>query len=435
MFRASVLIALLIGAACAPGGTGAVAPSPAPATVAAPSPSPSPAPRYELWVLDQADTSPAGGGTLYVFDGGSLAAERPAPAYTVNLSEAALGVGDGIGKRPHMIAFDQTQTHAVIANVASGHVQIVRASDRKVTGSVRMTAGAGGAIQAHAALVTPKDDAIIVMNQNGKKLQRIAADFKAESYKLDPAADLDLAGTQDIEHPDNAPICALFSSDGKYLLVTLRGGGLYVVDHATTPLKVVGQATKTQIGPNGCGGIARGGDIWINSGGGTAATPTANRLYHIAAAALPAVTPKEIASRSGNVDAHGAAITPSGAYLWMADRFANRIDVFEAKTTAAEPVRSIELASGPLAGKDPAPDLIDFAPDGSLVFAALRGKEPLTGNLAAVNNAVGDSPGVAILRVLDAGRAGEVRTWIPLGLAAGASTIDPHGLKVRTVTR
>lgn len=424
MLRAALAILLILFTACGEAAPGAAVPATA---------APTPAPRYELWALDQADTSPAGGGTLYIFRGEDLAGERPAPTATVNLAEAALGVGDGVGKRPHMLAFNRAQTHAVIANVASGHVYVVRASDRKITGSVRMTAGAGTAIQAHAALVTPKDDAIVVMNQNGKKLQRASADFKAESYKLDPAADLDLNAAQDAEHPDNAPICSLFTSDGRFVLVTLRGGGLFVVDHTATPMKIVGQATKTQIGPNGCGGLASGNDIWINAGGGTAATPTANRLFHIPAAALPSVTVTEIASRTGNVDAHGALLTPSGKTLWMADRFANRIDIFDAKYPGAALLKTLELASGPLAGKDPAPDLLDIAPDGTLAFAALRGKEPLTGNLANVNNAVGDSPGILVLRVLDGGRGGEVKTYIPFALAGGASAIDPHGLRVRTV--
>ena len=425
MLRAALAIILFaLATACGQAAPGAAVPATA---------APTPAPRYELWALDQADTSPGGGGTLYIFRGEDLAGERPAPAATVNLAEAALGVGDGVGRRPHMLAFNGAQTHAVIANVASGHIYVVRASDRKVTGSVRMTAGVGTAIQAHAALVTPKDDAIVVMNQNGKKLQRASADFKAESYRLDAAADLDLNAVQDAEHPDNAPICAVFTADGRFIIVTLRGGGLFVVDHTRTPMQIVGGATKAQIGPNGCGGLARGNDIWLNAGGGTAGAPTANRLFHIPAAALPSVTVTEIASRTGNVDAHGALLMPNGATLWMADRFANRIDIFDTKFPGASLVKTLELASGPLAGKDPAPDLLDVAPDGTLAFAALRGKEPLTGNLASVNNAVGDSPGILVLRVVDGGRGGEVKTYIPFALSAGASTVDPHGLRVRAM--
>jgi hypothetical protein len=37
------------------------------------------------------------------------------------------------------------------------------------------------------------------------------------------------------------------------------------------------------------------------------------------------------------------------------------------------------------------------------------------------------------LAVLDGGRSGEVRAHIPLSLAAGATTVDVHGLAVRVI--
>ncbi len=423
-----ILVALaLTAAACVPG-----APAGAPAAA-----SPTKAPDYELWVIDQADTAPSGGGTLYIFRGADLAGDRaPAPAYTVNLAEAATGVGDGVGRRPHMALFNPAGTHAVIANVATGHVYVMRASDRKIVASIKMTAGAGGAAQAHAAMVSPKGDSIIVANQNGKKLQRIAADFGAETYRLDGAADLDLNAVQDADHPDNAPICPVFTADGRFAMATMRGGGAYLVDHTVTPMKVVASVGKAAIGPNGCGGIAQGGDLWLNSGGGTPAAPTAYKLYHVPAASLPGTfTVHEVHSKTGNVDAHGAVLAGGGKYLWMTDRFANTIEVFEAKFPATETVRTINIASGPLAGKDPAADLVDSSPDGSLVFASLRGKEPLTANVPQVHNAVGDSPGIAVIRVLDGGRSGEVKLHIPLALAGGASAVDPHALRVRVLPR
>ncbi len=174
----------------------------APSTAPIPSPAP---PSYELWVVDQGDTTPAGGGTLYIYKGASLGDAAPAPAYTVNLGEAALGVGDGVGKHGHSIAFNPAMTHAVISFVDSGHVQVIRASDRKVVASIKMTGSAAGAAQPHATAVTPAGDAIIVANQGGKRLQRIAADFKNDVYKLDSAADLDLSVLEDADHPGNLP--------------------------------------------------------------------------------------------------------------------------------------------------------------------------------------------------------------------------------------
>jgi hypothetical protein len=267
----AVLSAIALGAAlaCMPG--------------AGPSPTASPARQaYELWVMDQADTSPAGGGTLYIFRGDDLVGDRaPAPAASVNLAQAALGVGDGVGRRPHMLLFNSSYSHAAIANVATGHVYVMRASDRRIVASVRMTPGAGGMTQAHAAMVTPRDDAIVVMNQNGKKLQRISADFRGDVYRLDTAADLDLNALQDATHPDNAPICAVFTADGRYLLVTLRGGGLYAVDYAASPMRVAATVGNADVAPNGCGGLARGDHVWLNSGGGTPTTPRSYNLYQV----------------------------------------------------------------------------------------------------------------------------------------------------------
>lgn len=388
---------------------------------------------YELWVLDQADTAPGGGGALYVFRGADLTGERaPAPAITVNLAEAALGVGDGIGRRPHMLDFNRTGTHGVIAYVASGHVQVVRASDRKVVASIRMTAGAGGAIQAHAAMVTPDDAAIVVVNQNGKKLQRIRADFRADRYALDAAADLDLGALQDATHPDNAPIWPVPTPDGRFIVVTLRGGGAYVVDFAASPMRVVASVGNDVLAPNGFAGVGRGNDLWLTAGGGTAAAPNVYRVYHVDVAGLPGTfKPEPQFDRSGAVDAHGLVLMPSGRYFWLADRAANTIDIFEVSPRRL--AGSMSLATGPLQGKRPAPDLLDVSPDGSLVFATLRGKEPLTGNVPAAGNAVGDSPGVLILRSVDAGKSGELRLHIPLALAAGASIVDPHGIRVRPI--
>src|SRR5437016_2173761 len=80
-----------------------------------------------------------GGSALYIYKGASFKDPSPAPAYTVNLGEAALGVGDGVGKHGHSIAFNPAMTHAVISYVDSGHVQVIRASDRRVVASIEMT--------------------------------------------------------------------------------------------------------------------------------------------------------------------------------------------------------------------------------------------------------------------------------------------------------
>ena len=71
--------------------------------------------------------------------------------------------------------------------------------------------------------------------------------------------------------------------------------------------------------------------------------------------------------------------------------------------------------------------------NGNRVYMSLRGPNPLTGNNAAFNNAVGNSPGLGILRVEDGGRAGAFTARVPIShIVGGVERADPHGLKVLT---
>ena len=397
----------------------AAAPTNAPTASAAPS-------SYELWVVDQAETTPTGGGTLYIYKGADLKGTSPAPAYTVNLGEAALGVGDGVGKHGHSITFNPAMTHAVIAYVDSGHVQVIRASDRKVVASIKMTGSAAGAAQPHATAVTPAGDAIIVANQGGKRLQRISADFKNDVYKLDSTADLDLSLLEDADHPGNLPVIPVFTPDGRYVYVPMRGGGSYVVDYQATPMKTVATLGKSAIGPQSCCATFVKDTIWTTAQGGATTTTTSFNLYQVSGLPDKPVA-KKILSRTGSVESHSVILV--GQYLWVADRFANTLDIVDQTGDA----RTMSLASGPLAGRDPAPDIMASSPDESTVFVALRGKTPLTSNIKGLDNAVGDVGGIAILTVKDSGRDATVSSLISLPLAAGASVVDPHGLRIRII--
>ena len=416
--RVSPFLATLAILVASCGGRSA-APSTAPTASSAPA-------SYELWVVDQAETTPTGGGTLYIYKGGDLKAVAPAPAYTVNLGEAALGVGDGVGKHGHSIAFNPAMTHAVISYVDSGHVQVIRAADRKVVASIKMTGSAAGAARPHASAVTPAGDAIIVANQGGKRLQRIAADFKNDVYRLDSAADLDLSPLEDADHPGNLPVIPVFTPDGRYVYVPMRGGGSYVVDYQATPMKTVASLGKPAIGSQSCCATFVKDTIWTTAQGGATTTTTSFNLYQVTGLPDKPVANK-ILSRTGNVESHSVILV--GQYLWLADRFANTLDIVDQTGEA----KTMSLASGPLAGRDPAPDIMAASPDESSVFVALRGKTPLTSNIKGLDNAVGDVGGFAILTVKDGGRDAAVTSFVGLPLAAGASVVDPHGLRVRII--
>ncbi len=356
---------------------------------------------WEVWVIDQADAE-NNGDRLYVYQ----PTNWNAPAATVQLGQAAAGVGDGAGTRPHLLLFNNSHSHGILANVASGHVYIIRGSDHTVVASIDVGE------QAHGAMASPDDRWILVANQNGKRLARIAADFANEQFTYDPAADLNLGALEDEGHPDNAPICPVMyvGTQGK-AYVTLRGGGMYVVDTLATPMQVTRSYSNEEIAPAGCGGLVANGMVFVNSG-----TLTSGDLYVFDPATDDLIA--HIPTTHLGTDPHGMALL-NDRYLWMANRgIGDNIVIFDVLTQ--EVVGSIDDVGQ-------APDLLDVSPDGSMVFVTLRGPKPLTGGMPAI----GTTPGVAVIQVEQNGAAGRRVAFIPIGSQAADSDADPHAIAVR----
>ncbi len=392
------------------------------------------APGYELWAVDQADAAD-GGARLYIWRGEQLSGPAPTGApEVVDLEAAATGVGDGPGVRPHLLLFNNGLTHGILAAVVSGHVLFIRASDRRVVGSVDVGE------QAHGAVPAPDDSYVLVANQNGKRLARIRTDFTREQFRWEPNADLDLAALEDADHPDNAPICPLvFAGGTNKAYVTMRGGGLYVVDAAATPMRVVRQYGMSEVAPSGCGGVVLGDKVYINSG-----TATTADLYVLDARTDDIMKHLSLSNLGG--DAHGMVLTAGGRYLWMSLRSTGNVVVVNTETDEVETVFTV----GAGLGRRPsvpgaAPDLMDIAPGagaplpcqpsstpmclapgGDRVFISMRGPRALTGGMAAI----GDRTGVEILRVEDGGRFGTRVAFIPVG----DDRADIHALAVRVLT-
>jgi hypothetical protein len=121
-------------------------------------------------------------------------------------------------------------------------------------------------------------------------------------------------------------------------------------------------------------------------------------------------------------------LTKKERYLWVADRAANRIVVVEARSNKV--VNEIDL-TGQLTS-DPAPDLLEASPNGRLVFMAFRGPSPLTANVPGVNNAVGSTPGLGVVRVKGDGGQGKLEAVVPISrIVDGVERADPHGIAVR----
>jgi DNA-binding beta-propeller fold protein YncE len=355
---------------------------------------------YEVWVVDQANPQ-QGGDRLYIFSPGAWTEARE----THYLWERAEGVGDGPGTRPHLLTFNATHSHGLLANVASGHVYVIRTGDRSVVASIDVGE------QAHGAVAAPDGSQILVSNQNGKRLARIRADFTSETFAHDTAADLDLAALENPGQPDNAPICPMmYVGDTGKAYVTLRGGGLYVVDTNATPMQVTRQYTRDEIAPAGCGGIAHNGRVYVNSG-----SPTDGFIYVFDGATDDIL--KTIPTGSYGTDAHGMVVV-GGRYLWMSNR-GDGDNIVILDTTTQEIVGTIDDVGA-------APDILDISPSGDLVFATLRGPKNLTGGPSSV----GETPGVAVLLVDGAGAAGRRVGFIPIGMQGLASPADPHAVAV-----
>jgi hypothetical protein len=383
---------------------------------------------YEVWAIDQSNTTSTGGGTLHILDGPSMEGNGPARSETIDLGLIAeaycVGLTGTVPTRPHMLVFAPGDTHAIVAYVATGHVLFLDAGTRTPVGCVDVGA------QAHAAFPATDGRYVVVANQNGKRLQRIWTDWATSSFALDPVA-LDLGALESAQRPDNAPICPIVTDDSAFTFVTLRGGGLYVVaSGGPGPLAIVAAWDRDTVHPNGCGGVQVGNAMYVNSGGGTAANPLEADLYRFDWNGVAWAGPSAVFGHDGRgfVDSHGATLTKHGRYLWVADRAANRIVIVDTATDTVS--GELELAGA--VSSDPAPDLLATSPSGNRVFFSMRGPNPLTANVAGVNNAVGSTPGVGVVRVERGGAWGTfVRAESLSRPVAGVERADPHALRVR----
>lgn len=415
-----------------------------------------PAFAHEVWLLDQSNTvgsvTAGSGGILHIFDGEELrVAAAPTPAASIDLGGAASAqcVADtgAAPTRPHMIAFNADQTHAIISFVVSGHVLILDAAEREPLACFRTEVGAGGSRQAHAAIPTPDQQYILVANQNGKKLERIRTDYRRNQFSQEPAATLDLAnGTTPngvavetpgdaLIRPDNAPICPFVPASGSPVFISLRGGGMLAADPTSTPMQIVAEYPATAIARDGCGFVEASG--WVYGNGGSRPANLAGWfIYRVPAGPSSLYSPTNpIASPSAQViaqdargprDAHGVVATGTGRYVWFFDRAADVAEVYDARSGAY--VRTLNLNST-FTGK-PSTDIVDISPDGRFLYAATRGPAPLSGAHAAS----GESPGLLVIEVLGNGDRGAVRGHAAVSnptLDTSLERADPHGLAVR----
>jgi hypothetical protein len=407
---------------------------------------------FEVWLVDQSNSpGQTYGGKISIYDGEHLSGRRAAsatPIETIDLgadtASLCLSQTGANPVRPHMLFFNAKESHGVLSFVASGHVVFFNARTRTPVACLRMSAGAGGARQAHAAFPTPDDSLVLVANQNGKLLERIYTDYAADAFVHETSATLDLAGCttpngvacQDpLLRPDNAPICPFVPSNNSVTFVSLRGGGLFVVNHAVTPMAIVGEYTSSEIGGNGCGFAEAKRRVFMNAGGATAANLDEFAAFRLPMTGYSAVNPpnqppRELLFKDDSVhrDAHGTVATKGQRYVWMMDRAGNVAEVFDAKSGAR--INTVGLTSA--ASQDPTPDLAVLSPDGSRMFVSLRGPVPLSGDPHA---STGSTPGLGVIQVTANGRSGFMKAVVRISNvdAGGVERADAHGIALRRI--
>jgi len=345
--------------------------------------------------------------------------------------------------RPHMLAVNPSQTHAVISFVTTGHVVILDAETRKAVDCIRTSVGSTGARQVHFAIPSPDETYIAVANQNGKLFERINTHYQTNTFTLDTAAGIDLATCttpngipcQYALRPDNAPICPIIDSTSRFTFVTLRGGGLFVVDSKSSPMKIVGEYDTNFVAGNGClGAEVTGVKMYIDSGAGSlAANPHQADLYAFPVSGYSGTNaantpqPKLVFREEVDpADAHGAVLTNNQRHLWVADRGRNFLWVVD---TATDVIVNRIYLSGEVSD-DPTPDLLAISPNQSHVFMSLRGPNPLT---ADPHVSTGSTPGVGIIKVTGNGRDGKFEAVAPMSNidAGGVERADAHALALR----
>ena len=405
---------------------------------------------YEVWAIDQSNSPGLTyGGTLYIYDGKELERGlngRESEPEKIDLAgpAAQLCYSQTLAHpvRPHMIAMNASQTHAIISFVASGHVLIMDARTRAPVDCIRTSVGAGGSRQVHFAIPSPDETYIAVANQNGKLFERIDTDYASNHFTLNTAAGIDLANCttpngvacqQAGIRPDNAPICPIIEATSQYVFVTLRGGGLFIVDAKQTPMQIVAEYDINTVHPNGCLGAQAGDKMYIDSGGGTASHLYGADLYTFPVTGFSTANPPNIpapgvvfSDLSADADAHGALLTKHERYLWVADRGRNFLWVVD--TVTDEVVNTIPLAGSISA--DPTPDLLMLSPNGTHAFMSLRGPNPLT---ADPHVSTGSTPGVGVIRVTEAGQSGVFKYVAPVSNFDNTNVerADVHALTTR----
>jgi DNA-binding beta-propeller fold protein YncE len=392
---------------------------------------------HEIWMLDQ------GTDRIHVHDGRTHREKA-----TIDVSWAALQA-EGFERgnpdpaaptMPHMIDFDSEYRYAFVAATSGASTIVIDARLKEVVAVLATGAGS------HMAAVVPDDSAAWTGVIGAEEMVEIPLDLDAPdpSFEIGRVLSVpELLAPVEAENPDwrpfpapepdpgdftyasYSPVCHQYSPDSTEAWIALgpgwHQGALFVLDLDTA--EVTAAWNPTEVHAN-CGiAITEDRAVANWSGRVVEGADTAGEWYVFDRSSKEHLRTHSAARGSvAGLDVHGLRLTPDGSQYWQVNRGSNDALVIDAGS-----IDSPEFAAHELPDAVDAPDILDFAPDSSLVYISQRGPNPLTG---APHAAAGTTPGV---RIIDAATFESVGLIEPPTVHGDAGEVlnDIHGVGVR----
>lgn len=392
---------------------------------------------HEVWMLDQ------GTDLIHVHE-----ARNHREVATIDVSFAGLqAAGFQRGNPdpdaptvPHMIEFDSRYRYAFVAATRGASTIVIDARLKQVVAVLPTGAGS------HMAAVTPDDSEVWTAAIGARQMVEILLDLDTAEptfaigrvlsvpdllapieaanpdWRPFPAPDPDPGG---FAYASYAPVCHQYSPDSTEAWITLgpgwAQGALIVLDLDAG--QVTAAWNPAEVHPN-CGISVTEDRAVANWSGAVVPGGDTPGEWYVIDRASKVLLQTHSAARGevAGLDAHGLRLTPDGARYWQVNRASDDGLVIDASSIDQDTSAAHEL---PDVGD--APDIVDFSPDGSLVYISQRGPNPRSG---ATHAATGTTPGVRVIDAVTFQSVGLIQPPTLLN-SDGEVANDIHGVGVR----